>query len=238
MTHESAHVTERMQNLVDQWKDAGDGRAVFLHCYLLMTQNMLSAIDDRQFNDSVWTHLLLRHFADYYFAALESYEQRGRVPRVWQVAYDAARRPDTHVVQNLMLGVNAHINYDLVLTLVDILAPEWEALSEEGRAQRYADHCTVNAVIGRTIDSVQDGVLEPLSPSLEVVDWLLGPFDEWLTSRLIAHWRDKVWQDAVTLLEMTVPAARAQQHQQIEIRTLQRANAILHSRPRSLTQLL
>jgi len=42
-------------------------------------------------------------------------------------------------VQNLILGVNAHINYDLVLATADMLEPEWSQLDEERRQARHDD---------------------------------------------------------------------------------------------------
>jgi hypothetical protein len=224
---EALTVTERMQVQLQQWENDSDRRAVFLSCYRLMTNNMLQAIQASEFHDREWVDNLLNHFAGYYFNALEAYEQASpRTPEVWQIAYDAARQPKTEVLQNLMLGVNAHINYDLVLALVDMLEPEWAQLSEERRQQRYADHCHVNEVIGRTVDSVQASVVEPLEPALEVVDELLGPIDEWMTSKLLTHWRDMVWKQALSLIESD-SQQRERLRQQVEIETLRRAQAIL-----------
>jgi hypothetical protein len=66
----------------------------------------------------------------------------------------------------LLLGVNAHINYDLVLTLVDLLEPEWKQLSAEQCQQRHSDYCHVNEIISLTIDIVQDDVLERSIPTI------------------------------------------------------------------------
>lgn len=228
-----------MQELVERWKATADARAIFLHCYLLMTRNMLDAIEAGQFHDARWTHALLERFADYYFDALDAYEQKGYAPAVWQLAYDATRRPQTAVLQHLLLGVNAHINYDLVLALVDMLHAEWRTLTDLQRRQRYDDHCRVNAVIANVIDAVQDGVLVPLTPALGVVDRLLGPLDEWMTARLIARWRDEVWRHAAALMETAVPAEQERLRRQVETLTLRRADAILQgANPQALTRLL
>jgi hypothetical protein len=146
-----------MQELVQTWEAASDRRAIFLNCYLLMTRNMLTAVDADEFIDRDWVYALLHRFADCYFGALEAYEQgNAGTPAVWQTAHDATREPQTHILQNMLLGINAHINYDLVLTLVDMLEPGWAQLSSLQRARRYTDHCRVNAVIGRTVDVVQE----------------------------------------------------------------------------------
>jgi hypothetical protein len=222
MLEQEIPIVKRMTTLVDQWEAARDRRAIFLGCYRLMTLNMLDAIDAGRFHDGVWVSDLLQHFTDYYFNALALYEQSDvATPPVWQLAHDATRDEAVTTLQHLLLGVNAHINFDLVFTLVDQLTPEWADLSLERREQRHADHELVNRIIGETVDAVQDEVIDRHSPWFEFVDKMLGPVDEWLTSHLIAHWREEVWSHAVRYLELTSPEERADLHRQIEHRALQ-----------------
>ena len=221
-------ILDRMTRQIQDWETTANRRAIFLSCYKQMTQNMLAGIDAADFHDPPWVNQLLHRFAEYYFNALVHYEAHdGATPLVWQQVHDSANRVETLVIQNLILGVNAHINYDLVLTLVDLLQAEWENLQPALRQQRYADYCLVNDVIGRTIDTVQDTVIERWSPLMDVVDKLLGRLDEWLISHLITHWREKVWQQAVQVIETADPTTREQLRQQIEASTLKRADAIL-----------
>ena len=115
----------RMTTLTDQWEAAHDRRAIFLGCYRLMTRNMLDAIEAGRFHDGEWVSRLLGRFANYYFAALERFEQDGaNTPPVWKLAFDATRDEDVTTLQHLLLGVNAHINFDLVFSLYDLLWPE------------------------------------------------------------------------------------------------------------------
>jgi hypothetical protein len=217
-----------MQALVQQWESAADRRAAFLSCYLLMTRNMLAAIDKGEFGDALWVSRLLHRFADYYFDALAAYDQDSpATPPVWRQAHNATLQPGTQVLQHLMLGVNAHINYDLVLTLVDLLEPEWTQLSPEERARRHADHCHVNDVIGRTIDAVQDSIIERFMPVMDIVDKLLGPIDELVVAQLLTRWREDVWKHALQLLEAPEPGEREHLRQELEATALQRAETIL-----------
>lgn len=218
----------RMETLIEDWEQVSDRRSIFLRCYLLMTRNMLDAIDSGEFNDSAWVRVLLHRFAEYYFDALDEYDRNsGNTPAVWLEVHNAARSDDTLVLQNLLLGINAHINYDLVLTLVDLLQDEWPHLSSENRERRYDDHYHVNAIIGRTIDTVQDQILEVLAPNMDLIDRLMGPIDEWLISELITRWRDEVWTYAVNLIETGDQKKREQQRGKIESLTLNRARTIL-----------
>lgn len=213
-----------MSALAESWEQCGDSRSIFLRCYGLMTQSMLAALRDDRFQDPQWVSELLHHFADYYFDALDRYEQGyGNTPQIWTHAHDASRERDLFVLQHLALGVNAHINYDLIFALADMLLPEWPTASEQLRQQRYQDHCKVNAIIAETVDNVQDSVVEEQVPWFDLIDEVLGPIDEMLVSRLIANWRDEVWEQAVEVVEAQGAERTEALRQQIEAQALQRA---------------
>ena len=219
-------VVEKMYTLIRAWETQNDRRAIFLNCYAQMTQNMLLAVDAGEFHDRVWVTKLLHRFAEYYFVALDSYDHAQPAPPVWQVAFDAAAHPHSTTLQNLFLGVNAHINYDLVLTLYDMLLPEWVNLSHALRQSRYQDHTHVNDIIAATIDGVQDTVVERYTPEMEWVDKVLGPLDEWMTAKMIARWRETVWHQAVKMVETSSETARAGIREKVEEGALHMARFI------------
>lgn len=222
------NVLARMQELIDTWEATSDRRAIFLGCYALMTRNMLKALKRREFEDNAWVSTLLNHFADYYFKALQAYETLPEnSPLVWRYAFDAAHYQKTHALRNLVLGVNAHINFDLVFALTDVLQSEWATLSTEQRQSRYKDHCLVNKVISDTIDSVQDQILDRYDPILELADKALGPLDEWMTAWMISDWREQVWEHATHILETPDETERRDLVADVEKHALQRAYAIL-----------
>jgi hypothetical protein len=229
-----------MTLLAQEWEQRADQRSAFLRCYALMTGNTLRAIDQSQFHDPRWVAQLLHLFADYYFLALAAYEQDdARTPAVWRMAHDAAVQQQTQILQDLLLGINAHINYDLVLTLVDMLEPEWTILSPEQRRQRYEDHCHVNTIIAATVDSVQDQVVTPDSRWLGLVDWALGPLDEHMAARLIRLWREDVWQQAMQMLATADSDERADLRRLLAAQSLARSEQILARRvDRMLAELL
>lgn len=223
-----ADLVELMQSKVDTWQVDADARAIFLSCYLLMTRNMFAAIEQGEFYDSTWVRSLLHRFAQHYFNALDAYSQDpDSTLKVWRITYQAAARADLLVIQNLMLGINAHINYDLVFALVEMLEGEWPTLSSAQRHARYVDHSHVNKVIGRTIDTVQDQVISRLTPAFFLVDKALGPLDEWMTERLISTWRDTVWNQAVRILTCHTADDREALRIEVEQVAMSRAAAIL-----------
>jgi hypothetical protein len=218
----------RMNSLVGGWEAAGDRRSIFLSCYSIMTRNMFQLLESGIFRDPAWVNHLLNDFAGYYFRALENYENSNEAsPQVWRIAFNAARQPQVMPVQHLILGVNAHINYDLVLTLVDMLEHEWTALSPDKRMDRFHDHCAVNQVIARSIDEVQDTILERYSPALNLIDRTFGRLDEWMISSLITRWREQVWRQAVQCMEAASPDEKTGSIRQVEAASLQKAQWIL-----------
>ena len=206
-----------------RWEAAHDRRAIFLRTYSMMTDNMLQALEQQRFADGEWVGRLLHRFADYYFDALACFDCGENVPLVWQEVHRAAAERDLHILQHLLLGVNAHINYDLVLTLDEMLRPEWAGLSESKRTERYQDHRLVNTIIGETIDAVQDEVVEPHSPVLRLVDQLFGRLDERLLIGLIRRWREEVWTHAQAMLPLTTPTQREQFRQTLEAEVMQKS---------------
>lgn len=224
----SDQLLTRMLQQADTWENQGDKRFIFLRCYYLMTSNMVKAIRGERFSDCNWVEKLLTRFAEYYFNALNLYDlDPARAPAIWKHAHDASRSLPLNVLQHLLLGINAHINYDLVLALYDGLHEEWPSLSGTQRSLREADHHQVNRIIGETIDAVQDSVIETQSALMAVLDLLMGPVDEWLLSRLITTWRTEVWLTTLNLLEAFSAEDREAIRIKLEAEALIRAENML-----------
>lgn len=220
-------VLARMHALLSVWEESADRRDIFLRCYRMMTANMHTAIGSRSFEDVAWVDRFLRRFAEFYFDALAAWESdASQAPRVWQLAHESTRRADTAILQHLLLGVNAHINYDLVLTVDELLAGEWHAMLPHERATRHRDYCRVNDIIASTIDAVQDDLLSPSIPLASLLDRVMGRLDEYLISRLITSWRDQTWEGAIALLEAPDADTRTHIIGEVEQRALRMADLI------------
>ncbi len=217
----------RMQHQLRDWEDQADARLIFLSCYQMMTSNVMKEIETQTFEDNGWVQVLMDNFAAVYFEALDQYEQQAKCPQVWQEAFQLAPLSRADTIQNLLLGVNAHINYDLVFVLAALLQEEWPLLDEEKRQLRYRDHCQINHIIHQTIDAVQDEVIERFSPRFDLIDKLMGPMDEWLTARLISEWRDDVWDAAIAMIENDDETYQQEHFQTIERQALNKMRLII-----------
>ncbi len=218
----------QMEQLVRQWTEKADDRAVFLSCYMRMTSNVLIENKPETFHDPIWVNTLLHHFAGYYFVALDAYEKKvATTPVIWLIAHNTAMETKKSVLQKLLLGVNAHINYDLSLTLYDLFHENWQQLSQNERDLYYEDYTRVNDIISITIDAVQDEIIAPEMPNMQMLDKILGRADEWLISKLIVAWREEVWNNAVNLLSAKNKEERDLIITQIEADAIRRNDAIL-----------
>ncbi|MCB0705270.1 MAG: hypothetical protein KDC34_08175 [Saprospiraceae bacterium] len=218
---------QRMDHYIEEWQGADDHRQIFLACYRMMTERMMAAIEAGSFMDREWVLKLLNHFGDYYFNALECYDCGRTTPLVWQQVHQITREEKLHRLQYLILGVNAHINYDLVFTLYDMLEPEWASLSDVDRKIRYEDHCMVNEIIANTIDKVQDEILEPSDRIMALIDRLFGRLDEYLLSRLIRKWRREVWENTQLMLAATDPSQKEALRKSIEEEVMHRGRLFI-----------
>lgn len=183
---------DRLEQLEATLIEQSDRRAVFLTIYTEMTAETIREIDAGEFIDSAWMERYLVRFAEYYRQAFRNYERGAiaEVPDPWIVAFGAALRGNSLVLQDALLGINAHINYDLALTLSDIgLDPD--------RSDKYVDHTRINEILYRLV-SVQQELLSRLyAPGLSRIDDQLGELDDIGAALSFRTAREKAWQVAV-----------------------------------------
>lgn len=226
--HRSIAARALMQGMSDAWHVGGDPRQPFLRCYALMTDAMIRGLGTGDFEDSEWVDDLLTDFAQRYFEAMAAYDRAVEsVPTVWRLANDSCRDPAVWPLQRLLLGINAHINLDLPLTVAVLLSRESRGV--DAAARRRGDYERVNDIIGRTLDQVQDVVVEPGAPWLEAMDVLLGRADEFVASRLLYRWRDRAWDHALQLATAPDQAGWDAVIGEVERDALRTADAILLS---------
>lgn len=194
-------VLDRLGELEADLRAADDRRAVFLSVYTRMTEQVQTEIDAGGFEDADWVSAYLVAFADEYRRAFVAYERGDydAVPWPWLVAFDAALTGDMLVVQDALLGVNAHINYDLTDTLHTVgIDPD--------RPTKRADHDHVNAILASLVDTIQDTLVDVYDAlGVSDIDSLLGRFDEYLVLAGMAGGRDVAWANAVLLADTPAP---------------------------------
>ncbi|MFC7097707.1 DUF5995 family protein [Halobaculum marinum] len=175
--------------------EADDRRAVFLTVYGAVTARVRRDLRGDRFADPEWVGRYLTAFANRYRLALAAYErgERERVPRAWQLAFDAALAGETLVAQDALLGINAHVVHDLALALADA--------GIDPRPARRRDHDAVNAVLAELVDVEQDLLATRYAPGLADLDAAGGRLDEQAAFLTLAEGRDWAWHCAVALAD-------------------------------------
>lgn len=191
-----AGVLERMEGLLAGWERRRDRRAVFVRSYRAVTARMARAIADGDFEDGAWVERLDVAFAEEYFQAVESFDHgTGRVPECWRLAFELAAHGRTTVLQDLALGMNAHILHDLPIALYKLGLPGVD------RDRRRRDHDRVDEVLEGLIDVIQEEVSAHYSFVLRFLDRVTGLKDELLTDAGIRVSRAQAWTSALELLD-------------------------------------
>ena len=175
------------------FEDRKDGRCVFTHAYSLMTRRIAAELETSGLDDPGWVVDVAEAFAERYFYALESYERGGETPPGWRAVFAAIIGRKTSVVEDLVFGVYAHIVRDLPHTLQEV-----GLVDADGRS-RLHDHHVVTAIVGRTIDPIQEAVAERYGPYVGSLDRLARGQDEILTEYGIRLSRGMAWYNALRL---------------------------------------
>ncbi|MGI5240874.1 DUF5995 family protein [Dactylosporangium sp. CA-139066] len=175
-----------------------DARRHFLGTYLRTTRAVAAEIERGGFLDGPWLQRWDVVFAQLYLDAFDA-ELAGRpVPAPWRIAFDAAReRPDAPALRHVLLGMNAHINYDLPQALIAVIAPA-EFDDPAVLAARNRDHTHVDTVLLARVGA-EDGEMRATVARIGLVDRLLGPLNRAATRRLLAESRAKVWHNTAAL---------------------------------------
>lgn len=202
--HELVQMMEEQLAAFDRHRDH---RAAFLRVYTRMTRRVQERLAGGFFLDPAWMEQVALRFAHYYFAALEGFDRGGPCPPAWQVAFAAARSGHTSVLQDVLLGINAHINNDLPQTLADQLAgSDWPHLDRLLR--RRFDHDQINRILHELVPIVEDEVARHYGRLIRLLGWLLGDLDTLLATYGLKYYRDEVWHKAMALLAARPGAER------------------------------
>jgi hypothetical protein len=169
----------RMESGLGQLEEQQDPRRFFHETYLRTTRAVGAELSRGGFDDPGWVERWDVDFARFYLDSLEASTHGGQVPGPWAAAFGAAAVPP---LRHVLLGMNAHINYDLPQALLAVISDD-EFADPALLARREADH--------RHIDQVLAGLVDGGSG--------LGWASRLATKRFLAEARAKVWMNATIL---------------------------------------
>jgi hypothetical protein len=185
----------RMAGLLGPMRAAGDQRQYFHAAYQRITIAVAGELNRGGLADAEWVERWDVAFAGLYLDALQT-ALAGREPaRPWAIAFGApAGLP---ALRHVLLGMNAHINYDLLQALLAVISDE-QFDDAALLARREADHRAIDDVLASRV-AAEDDELTHISGPGTLPDRLLRPFNRLGTQRFLREARRKVWANAITL---------------------------------------
>ena len=219
----------RMTHLLETLEDVGDPGRFFLGTYLRTTRAVAAAIAAGSFEDAGWVARWDVDFAGRYLDALDAFRADGDVPEPWRLAFGAkpGLPPEAHV----LLGMNAHINYDLPQSLVAMIPPEdFAAPAVLARCRR--DHERIDDVLAARV-AEEDLALQVAGGRRTRLDRVLAPANRIASRLFLRESRRKVWANAHALdgARAVGPEAYARRLAQLEAAGAGRVADLLRGGP-------
>ncbi|MGY1804077.1 DUF5995 family protein [Blastococcus sp. SYSU D00922] len=186
----------RMEQLLESLEGAGDPARFFLGTYLRTTRAVGAALAAGRFEDPAWVVLWDVDFAGFYLDALELHRKRPEeVPAPWRRAFgaDPGLPPEAHV----LLGMNAHINFDLPQSLIAVIPPE-DFGSSALLERRRRDHERIDDVLAARVGE-EDLALQRAGGRRTPLDRLLAPVNRQASRLFLREARRKVWANTAAL---------------------------------------
>lgn len=111
-------VIARMEK-IDSELDPRDGVACFNHMYLRITKLVKEHITEGTFADAAFLERMDVIFASLYLRNVDAAKSRKPVDAAWAPLFDARDNRTIWPIQFALAGMNAHINHDLPVSVVD-----------------------------------------------------------------------------------------------------------------------
>src|ERR1700722_18653905 len=163
----------RMAALLEPLETAGDKRRYFHATYQRTTIAVAEEIKRGGFADAAWVEEWDVAFAGLYLDALEAGLAGRRPSRPWAIAFGApAGLPP---LRHVLLGMNAHINYDLPQAIVAVISDE-QFDDPALIARREGDHRAIDGVLASRV-AAESEELGRLSGPAPLLDRVLAPLN-------------------------------------------------------------
>lgn len=193
-----------LETVAERLRQDGDARAAFPDIYSIITRKVAEQVNrkDGIFKEPQWISRLAGRFCERYLETLRwSLEQRPQDCDAWSAAYACSPLARSIPLQHVLLGLSAHINFDLAFGIHETIHEFGHEASPEMIARYKHDHDQVNALLLASIPEAFEHLSQRYSC---VVSSLLYArafkSSRWLTMQVLSYWRAQVWENVIALL--------------------------------------
>jgi len=167
----------------------------FLSTYQRTTTAVAEAVESGSFEDPGWVERWDVAFANLYLTALDAELDGGdRASRPWRLAFAAS--PDLPPLRHVLLGINAHINYDLPQALLTVISDD-DFSDRPLLERRRRDSERIDTVLSSRVAAEDDELTA--AGGATILDRLLTPLNRLGSRRFLREAREKVWHNTVQL---------------------------------------
>ncbi|KUI29348.1 DUF5995 family protein [Mycobacterium sp. GA-2829] len=180
-------VVQALSSIIEWSTNDSNRLGYFAALYKRITIAVGAAIEQGAFHNGQLMERFDVAFAQRYFDAINGHlhpAQFSRPTRSWQVAFDAAARPEPIIVQHMLGGIMAHILLDLGIVTREI-SPRLSEVRE--------DFDTINAVLASQVEGIVLDINE-LSPALAEVYAVLRQNQIFVIVEVFRQTRDSAWR--------------------------------------------
>jgi hypothetical protein len=206
-------VAQRLQVRADTLPAELEHRRLFLDTYRRTTLAVGVAVDEARFEDPDWVAVWDVQFAELYLDAHDADRAGERVPRPWRLAFDAPA--DLPALRHVLLGINAHVNYDLPQALLAVIS-DADFGDEVLMSRRRRDHERIDGVLAGRVAAEDD----ELAAGKTLLDRVLTPLNRLGSKRFLRESRHKVWHNTAELQRARTVGADAYDHRLAELEVL------------------
>jgi hypothetical protein len=184
----------RAMEEIDAAAVAGDGLKWFNWLYLNVTRAVVQRLAAGRLRDSTFLEVLDVEFANLYFNALRSWTGGLGAPAAWRALFTRRTEAPISRIQFAMAGINAHINRDLPVAIVQTC--QKQAVGPVHGGPRYLDYTdlnpTLDALIATARRELHVRLLGDALPPVSHVENILAAWS-------VAAARESAWTNAEVL---------------------------------------
>lgn len=183
-----------LKNIIAVETEEGSPMAYFAILYHDVTVAVRDAILEQRFEDNPRMEKLDVIFANHYFDAYKAYHEDTYVSQCWKLAFESTTHFQPTILQHILAGMNAHINFDLSQAVIDTADDDTTSLKN--------DFLLVNTILSEQVDAIQDK-LAKIWPIMRLLDWIAGKTDEAVIDFSMVKAREAAWKHAEVLFELS-----------------------------------
>ncbi|MFD3399588.1 DUF5995 family protein [Kribbella sp. NPDC058693] len=139
-------------------------------------------------------------------------EGGGGPPRPWRLAFEASGQ--LPALGHVLLGINAHVNYDLPQALLAVISDE-DFLDRSLMDRRRRDHERIDGVLSARVAAEDEELAATGVRSL--LDHVLTPLNRLASQRFLRESRQKVWHNTFELQRARVAGTYEQRLAELEV---------------------